>query len=356
MGKVVVALALASLGLGLVSLHLVRTLRAERASNETLQGRVQDLESQLAQRPPVAALADELPDTFDSPGPVSATSASALKDRAPPAQGPVSPEEMQIRQQRIRASVERQRALLRDPDYRAAMLVRQRGGLERMYRDLPAELGITQEKADELLNMLAEQQVRQMEQREPILGDGRSDPAAQEEQRRRAEEMQRESDAQIAAVLGDTGPQRWREYQATIGIRHSINELSSSLAARGEPLRTDQIQPLRQALLAAQEEDAAYWRNDPERLSFAATADRADRIKQQEQWLEFMRERAARTRQAVAAILTPTQLEHFAAAHEAQLKMQEAQLRMARAQADAQARGEIAGDADSAGGLLLVEP
>lgn len=246
----------------------------------------------------------------------------------------------------MRESAERQRALMRDPEYRDAMLSQHKMMLSSSYPDLAAELQLTPEDADRFMALLADQQLRSMDQ-DPVIFDGPPDAAVAQEMQRKAQERQQNNEAEVAALLGHEKTRAWKDYQSTMGVRHQVMQMRNSFASRGAPLQPDQVKPLQQALADAQQRMMQDWNQNPPVAALAAATtvssrpDPAQQIAWQEEHLRRQNEHNQRVRETVASILTPEQLKVFEEDQNAQLKIQQAQLKMRRAQAEAEARGEI---------------
>lgn len=348
MSKALLVLFATSVGLGFVSLHLVRELRAERANVQSLQARVAELEREEkaspmhpAMTPPAALPATS--ETTDPPAAVLPARQPAIASAAADGAAPRMPSHEE-RMRHMREAAERQRTLLRDPEYREAMRMQHRMMLARTHPDLARELGFSTDEADQLLSLLAEQQLRGMENMGPGWMGESPDPAAIEELQRKAQQQHQANEMEIAALLGDARLQQWKDYQATMGVRHQVAQLGSTLAGKGAPLQEDQSRSLLKALAAEQQRAMQDWNNfnnNAARVSFQGNADAASRMELQEEQLRQTTQHQQRLRDAVSPILTSEQLRHFEEEQNQNLRMQQAHMRMMRAQAEAEARGEI---------------
>ena len=130
MHKIALVLAIAAVGEGAVTLHLVRQLQLERENAQTLQARVTQLEQAAPQRQAGATFV-AIPQPTVSPFTVGARhrTGQACAGRGNTtmvnrfAAGSVAPplDPAQMREQ-MNAVMERQRALMQDPEYREAMI------------------------------------------------------------------------------------------------------------------------------------------------------------------------------------------------------------------------------------------
>jgi hypothetical protein len=106
--------------------------------------------------------------------------------------------------------------------------------------EITKALGISREKADRLIALLVDQELRYLSTPHP-------NPRNEEELQARRLEIERnrlESDAEIAAVIGELNLSKWHEYQASLPVRHQVRELRLELADGAHPLREDQVEPL----------------------------------------------------------------------------------------------------------------
>jgi hypothetical protein len=200
-------------------------------------------------------------------------------------------------------------------------------------------MGLSKEEADRVRDVLAEQQVRSMEQR-PFMGpfDGsQPDQAAIREQQRVYEEIKRKNDAELQAALGPKYSD-WQEYQNSMWSRSQVMQLRETMAGSAEPLREDQLKPLVQALSREQQQ---MQMNTVRAQYPAGFAGPEAQLRMQEEWLERTAQSHERIRNAVSSLLSPTQMQQLQEQQDQERKMQELNLRMQRAQAaEAQARGE----------------
>jgi hypothetical protein len=361
MKKIVLLLTATSLALGAVTLHLVRELRSERAAGLELKMRIAELERAHARppTPPASPFA-----SLERAGP--SLSATTPTETAPPptsvGRAPLVASVMPAnvdkdeRVRMMRASMERQRALLRDPEYREAMRLQQKAMLPTMYPDLAAELELSAEQTDALMSLLADQQVRAMEHERPFF-EGQPDAATLQELARNQQEQQAAMDNEVRDLLGENTWREWSEYKATMGVRHEVSQMRTTLALNGAPLEDSQVKPLQRALLEAQQRQIQEWNRNA--TSASVVLDRSARtanqhLAWQEQALGRQREHNAQLRDALKSVLTDAQLRHIEQQHSAQLKLQEAHLRMERAQAEAEGSGQIAPDAPFVGEAVMI--
>ena len=171
------------------------------------------------------------------------------------------------------------------------------------------------------------------------------------------QQRQRDNEAQIAGLLGDSGLQEWKDYQQTLGARMQVKQLRSIMENSTDPIRPDQVQPLVDAMAAEQKRVMeAQMRSlgvnsvAPSRGNVAAitggsawaarSMTPANQVEMMERSLEQTAQSNQRMHDAVAPYLSQRQLEQFDKYQNQQLEFQRASLRMMRANAEAEARGE----------------
>jgi ribosomal protein L12E/L44/L45/RPP1/RPP2 len=388
MSKLAVVLAIVAIGEGAVTLHLVRQVQVERENAQTLQARVTELEqttpqpgatfvavpTQPATANPFAAVRKNEPPPAKAVAGNSAAAGNALVGGFTAA-GPMplsAPDQERVREQ-MQASMERQRTLMRDPEYREAMRAQQKMNLVRSNPNLARDLDMTAEQLDRLYDVLAEQSLRAMENNGPLWPvDGeRPDAAKMQEFQRKAMEQQRTTEMELRRTLGDAKYREWQEYQSMAGVRWEADRVRNSLASAGVPLDENLAKPLlkklheqqmkmmQQAAASAASSNA----NASGRLvmsSSFAPASSPDMLKMQEQSLEMITQHQKRQREALASVLTPEQLKVVEDEHNAEQQMQRAQLRIMRAQQEAGLLDPAVGNSiavgDSVGFVRQVVP
>ena len=129
-----------------------------------------------------------------------------------------APDQERMREQ-MKASMERQQALLRDPEYREAMLTQQKMSERQANPNLARDLNLTAEQADRFFTALAERQLRSMETNSPMMWSEQPDPAKMQELQRKMTQQQSANEAELKRVLGDAKFREWQEYQSLAGVR-----------------------------------------------------------------------------------------------------------------------------------------
>lgn len=338
MHKIALVLAIAAVGEGLLALHLVRQLHEERESAQALQARVTELERRAPQRTGGATLVPGPPQPAAAPFTVVKPSAVAQQ---PQPVVPTEPEAAEMRAQMV-ASFERQRALLRDPEYREAMVAQQKMMLMRMNPDMSRDLELTPEQMDRLYTTLGEQYVRQMETQE-YFGDAATDPegvSARMREANRRSEAQREANlAEIRKVLGDAKYREFEQYQYMLGARSEASRIRDSLATAGVPLDSDLAMPLAKVIHEYQQKYArANTITLPAEGEFVAHSavlsepHSLNSVENLQEQLENMANFQREQREALARVLSPQQLKVIEEEQESSLQIQRAQLRVMQTQ------------------------
>ncbi len=327
MNKALLILTLTTLGGGSAAAYFHSQLAAERQRSEALQTRIATLEQPPLRNPFVPAPV-EPPTARWEIGRTPPVTTAAIRPDPPAAMSPERPVQMRQR------FVDRQRELLRDPEYRQAMRTQHRFGLQQAHPDLARELNISQEQADRLLDLLVEQQLRNMENLAPFSADKQPTQAEIAQMQKAMQQRQRDDLKEIGALLGNNGMQQWQDYQNSMGARMRVRQLASELDGAGLPLRGDQRAPLRDALAQFERQTTEERRLEATSRDFN-TMTPAERLTWQEEQIERSAQSYERARDAVSHILTPEQLRTYRELQERDLVMRRAGLRMQRAQLEA---------------------
>ena len=355
MTKIALVLAIAAIGEGAVTLHLVRQLHAEREITQALQARVTELQRDAQQESPATFAAvpkQPLTNPFTAGG--ARTAPAPAKQAIAGSFGMVNsfsvgnalsaPDQERMREQ-MNASMERQRALLKDPEYREAMYAQQKMMLMRSNPNVARDLDLTPDQLDQLFGTLADQAVRGMENMNAFQWTTEQpDPAKMQEMNRKAIEQQQANEAELKRVLGEPKYREWQEYQSLSGVRWEAERVRTSLASAGVPLDDAAMKPLQKTLQDQQQkmmQQMAAAAAAPgsgqfvARAGFISEPGSHDMMAMQEKSMEFMAQHQRRQREALARVLTPEQLKVIEEEHNAELQMQRAQLRLMQAQKEA---------------------
>jgi hypothetical protein len=339
MSKATLILGAVTLTLGVASVYLYSESHTQRERAEALEARVQELEARPHAVTGPAPMPQLPPDAVQNPFAVSTAVPPAM--RAPALDRPVDPAGPQMRAN-MQAAMDRSQKMLADPDYRAAVKSQQKFMLAQMYPDLAATLHLQPQEIDSLLEVLAEQQMKQMETRPRFRGDGIPDEDARRQMMEQMNQQQQQNQTEIAQLLGDAKLQEWKDYQSSLGARAQVRQFRASLESSGVPLRDDQVQPLVDAMMAEQKNSSRTNFTPFNVVRRGAGGgngqDASDLATQYEESAQRMAQSNQRIRDTVSPHLSPRQMQAFDQMLNRQLEMQQIQARMMRAQAEAGAR------------------
>ncbi len=201
---------------------------------------------------------------------------------------------------------ELEQRMLQHPEYRDLLRARHRLSLSSSHPDLPELLQISKEQAGQLLDLLADQQVREQAERQPMW-PGHGDAAAVQAFLERSLERQRAKEAELVALLGTSKFREWQEYEQSVMARIQVQQLKQILPAEAA-LRADQLRPLVQAIARVQRQVFEERARD---LAPGRVSDEERHRRMQLSPLHPMSGMHQRIIDAAASILTPTQLEYF---------------------------------------------
>jgi hypothetical protein len=209
-------------------------------------------------------------------------------------------------QKQIHDIQEREQRMMQHPEYRDLLRARQRLSLSQTHPDLGELLQISKELADQLLDLLAEQQVREQAASRPMW-PSHMDVAAVQAFTEKAQQRQRANEAELTALLGATKFQEWKEYEQS-GMARLLVQRLQHLLPQDARLRSDQLRPLVREIARQQRqlfEDRALS------LPPDQVPDEAWQKQMRERHLEQTAAVNQRILEASASILSPRQLEHL---------------------------------------------
>lgn len=240
------------------------------------------------------------------------------------------------------------RELLKDPEYRAAMRGQLRMLMGQTYPGLAEALGVSQEEADKLLDLLVDMQLERNAGMPPISSDGRPPDRAQiEEMMRQQRQVAQRQDQAIEDLLGPGGLQRFREYEQTRAARIQAQTLQQTLQAANAPLDEAQSKAVTDALIAENRRQQEEMQVLARQFTGAAQTPE-ERARQQQAAFDMQAEHHRRIVEAVRPYLSARQTETLQAYFEQQLAMNRAMNRLL------QQRGNPAGI--TVGGFTAVTP
>jgi len=360
MNRAIVILGAATLAFGSASAYLYNDLRETRAETATLHARIAELQKPATAPAPVATTrSPAVPNPFSSPVPGPAVGAPAT----PPPQPAATFTAVGVGGAMIAGGAppiammrtggggwEVRNRMLENPEYRDAMKRQQKLMMPRMYPDLRTALQLDEQRADQLYEVLAEQQLNQMSASSPPFTPGsQPDPNAIREWQAQQQQLRKDNEAAIASVLGEDGLKQWQNYQNSLPARSQVRELRMTLENAGVPLQQEQAEQLVTAFAAEQkrsiaEAQAAYSVTPLAGTNGSGQMSATDRAAVTSQILERQKQQQQNVRNAASSILTSQQMRQLERMHSSQIEMSEVSLKLSQAQqAEAAARGEIRG-------------
>lgn len=208
MKKIVVVLAVAVLGAGVVAARLWLGLSEERERHGELATRLATLESAPAQRSGI-------------PAPVAAPALQSTAVDSPTVAAQAS------RDEAARSPMAGLLEAMQGPEGRDAMGSMLRSAMLQMYPDVGTELDLTPEEVDKLFDLLVRQQLALTTDSVGLL-TGASDATVMQELVRQSAEKEQANQREVAALLGGKYSQ-WEEYQSTAAARQQVAQLRATL-------------------------------------------------------------------------------------------------------------------------------
>jgi hypothetical protein len=357
MHKIALVLAIAAVGEGLLALHLVKQLHEEREGAQALQARVAELERRAPQGAAGAsfvAVPSQVATSALSVGTRSVPEQAHAPVQLPHAVATTVPNEQDLREQ-MNAAMERQRNLLKDPEYREALQTQQKMMLKQQNPDVARDLNLTPEQVERLFGTLAEQSMRSMETLS--MWEQQGSQASAEELQRRQLEQQSANETELKNVLGEAKYREWMDYQTTAPARYEASRLRALLADAGVPLDQSLAKPLQKVLLEHQrveQERIQQYFGMPQGSANSTklalvTGEVRSAVGPVLNSEEHMEEMQRRQRDKLARVLTPEQLKVIEDEQNAQLQLQRVQTKVMRAQ-----QGAIGGEAAQSGSVYFA--
>lgn len=192
--------------------------------------------------------------------PVAATGSPVVPLRITPTQtaeaAPIAPPAKITREEAIAVlnadALKRQKALAADAEYRSASLAQAREEMRNHYAGLAAELGLSEQQMNAVLDVLAESQSRAMTFMAGMPDGGQPDAATRMEIQRLMDEEQQKQKVRLTAMLGAQGYSQFEEYDRMQPSRTRVSNLTTLLARSGRPLTNAQTKSLTTAMYTEQ--------------------------------------------------------------------------------------------------------
>jgi hypothetical protein len=238
---------------------------------------------------------------------------------APPSRPPVV-EKRAVVNAYLQSWQQREREMLKDPEYRQSKMAEWRRRLAHARADAIRVAGMTAQQADRVIDLWAERNLRFAE-----LGGEMGQPLSEDAQA----EIKRAGDqeqAELRRVLGEETFARWHRYLESGEERSEVGQFRSQLSASDAPLSDEQADSLVEAIYSERQRRAAEYE---QYVKEAGITDRYSVAPQDRQrWLDLEKEANERIHAAMAVTLSPTQLSSLDESLAARLAPVEAALRL----------------------------
>lgn len=294
-------------------------LRAERE-------RVASLEQQLAAaraattpapasaRPAVAtALVDV---QTPSPAPDSPTNSQKADDAVEKAQ---AARDQELREQ-MRTAQQREREMMRDPEYRQSRMDDWRRRHAQTRADAIRVVGLTPEQADRLVELIIERNFSAMELA------GIPGETMNQETQADLKRINEQHEEKLSELLGSEDYQRWQWYQKTAAERGEVSMFRAQLSTTSTPLQEHQADALVDALYVERR------RRDREYDEYTTAAGITNRYvvapPDRQRWIELEKDSNRRIHNKMSGSLMRDQLESLDAMLTANVAPAEAALRL----------------------------
>jgi hypothetical protein len=237
----------------------LRTAREElQVAQQHLQTTQQDLQAAQQALQSERKLSDQLRGQL-----ADARAQPVVAAPAPPVQLPTPPPILVATDARTTggyasvASVgaQRDKIKLDDPEYRAARRAMSRAEFKQRNPLLAGELGISEEQADAVIDIIAEGQLRDSARQLDLMARGNPDAAAMEEMKRQQEAQQKQDRDTLMAMLGPEKYGQLEEVRQTETAHVRMVNLKTLLAQSGQPLSTDQALSMTRVMASEQQRE-----------------------------------------------------------------------------------------------------
>ena len=131
--------------------------------------------------------------------------------------------------------------MMKDPNMRELMRAQQGAMVKMMYGPLIRDLNLPPEKQAKLSELLVEQQMKTVERSQAAFQEENADFKKVAET---TQELQKENDAAIKALLGDEKFAEFQDSKQTIGERMQLSQLQQQMKDTGTPLQDDQTKQI----------------------------------------------------------------------------------------------------------------
>jgi hypothetical protein len=223
--------------------------------------------------------------------------------------------------------------LLQNPAYLEARRTQRKLQMTSQYVDLASALQVPQETANRLIDLLVDREQR-------LLAEDRmssADLAERESGRAEVEETRRQHDAELSALLGETGRTKWQAYQESLPTRYQMHDLREALSSTADPLRDDQLEPLISAVHA----ERLRFNDEIREYVQSATPGQEPDMRHTQLWPEHVAATHSRIHASAAAILSRQQLAKLDSILDELRQQEAAQIQVERVMRGMGARGKL---------------
>lgn len=300
--------ALIALIATIVAVRFWSQLQTTREQETQIQLRLTDMER-----------AQNLPASV--PAPASVTSTASTDAAAPPATDRTPSVEPERKTASAPLST---RQLVRDQEFRSARRVQVRAAIATNYAGVASDLGLTEQEANELFDLITNQQINAMD---TAVGAGATNEERQQAARTQREQRQ-QHEAALQNLLG-TRYSQWQDFQKTMPARQRVSQLGVMLASSGQALSETQSKSLTALLIADRKRQTA------ELGGRVYPTERIAILDYMEQNLKATEANNRQLLNTAASYLTAQQLDRLRRLFDQELAASRASIRMQRAQLEA---------------------
>jgi hypothetical protein len=132
--------------------------------------------------------------------------------------------------------------MMDDPDMKKMIRDQQRAMMDKLYEPLMKEMAMQPEEAARFKDFLADNMIKNTERATALMGDGSSTNRIEALSKLTAE--QKEFDAQLKEMLGESRYAQYKDYQETLGERTQLQQFQQQYAGSGNALSDQQTAQL----------------------------------------------------------------------------------------------------------------
>lgn len=213
-----------------------------------------------------------------------------------------------------------------DPEMKKTMRGQQKMGMRMMYGELIKQLNLDPQKAEELLDILADRQLDLASAGMNALDKNNPD---RKEQMARNEEKSRLYDEQLKAALGEDNFATMKEFEKSMGDRMMLQQFEGTFASSGAPLEPTQKDQLLQLM-------AAERAKMPAKLNLTNNTNASEQVEAIQsdesvaQIMNAQKDFQGRVLAGARQFLSPEQLQALEKVNKQQMEFMENQIKMSK--------------------------